>query len=144
MDKNTQKVLIYGVVGIAGTLTIFFVGKKIVNSLKSGSGETVRGIEKEIKVTELTKPESWYLTNADRLYRAMKGAGTTFQTIIDVVSAIASKSDWNKLVQVFGVRSSDNWVYSFKGNLIEWLEDELSPSEFTQIKEILNRKGVQI
>jgi len=108
-------------------------GRKGVNAAKD-----------EVKKSDLTYTDSNYQQMADTLYIAMKGAGTDYSAIKRTLSKLKTKSDWNQLVVKFGVRKTNHFYYTFEGNLIEWLIDELSGSEQESANSILSKIGVTI
>ncbi|MDD4699187.1 MAG: hypothetical protein PHV07_02880 [Oscillospiraceae bacterium] len=91
---------------------------------------------------ELTFSNLEYQNMAQRLFDAMSGAGTDEDTIYSILRMLRTRSDWFKLVDVFGVRESDAFYSGWSGNLMEWLVDELNSSEQEEVANILSRIGV--
>ena len=79
-----------------------------------------------------------YKEFANRLYTAMKGAGTDKLTIKDVFEQMINITDVLKLVQAFGYRDGEN--------LQQWLDGEVhwyKPGNIKKdINEILTKKGI--
>lgn len=135
--KN-KKVIIWIVIAIV----VIIVAIKLFK--KNNSASTVRRVAKDVITENLSFDDAQYSIWADSLYRAMKGAGTTQQTIYDVLSKLKSPDDFYKLVDAFGVKKSGTWFNTWEGNLIEWLQDELSESEMTKVNSILKKIKVSL
>lgn len=72
---------------------------------------------------------------ASQLYGAMDGMGTDFPRIKSLLAPL-SEADYQLVAQIFGTRGSS---YSFglqSQNLDEWLVNDLSSSEFQELKRI--------
>lgn len=147
LTKN--KAIQYGIAALIIIPSVVFIGwgikKYVIGSIaRDPSKDTAKDLGKEVNKNRLTYPESTYKTMADSIYRAMDGAGTTWTTVVRVISALRNADDWKMLVSTFGVKKSTVWSSSFSGNLIEWLEDELDGSEMKEISGMLNKINVTI
>ena len=90
-----------------------------------------------------------YSQMADNLFNAMNGYGTGNTTIEEELKKLKSKSDWNNLVNAFGIRKISSgfgniFQGDFTGNLPECLNDELDQDELKSANKILNKIGVSI
>lgn len=137
-----------GFLAIAFILAAYFVAKYFINKAKkTTSNKSVNEAEKEIKKSDLSYAESEYTSMADRLFQAMNGPGSTDSTIYEILNKLKNSNDWNKLVVEFGTRESTYTVWplkAFKGNLVEWLQDELDEDELKQTGEILTKINVKV
>lgn len=107
------------------------------------SDDYTRGAANSYNKNELSYTDLEYDNFAERLFDAMSGPGTDEDTVYSILKRLNNKSDWNKLIQSFGVRETDAWYSSWEGNLMEWLVDELDSSEQEEVRTILARIGVQ-
>ena len=144
-----NKGLQWGLAALIGLPTLFFAGwavkKYVIGSVtRSGDEKTADQLGKEVNKNRLSYPATTYKTMADVIYRAMDGAGTTWETITRVLGQLKNADDWKMLVAEFGERKSTVWLSTFSGNLISWLEDELDESEMKEISAMLNKINVVI
>jgi hypothetical protein len=107
------------------------------------SDDYTRDAANSYNKNELSYTDLEYKNFAERLFDAMSGAGTDEEVIYSILKRLNNKSDWNKLIEVFGVRETNAWYSDFEGNLMEWLVDELDSSEQDEVRTILGRIGVQ-
>lgn len=131
------------VVAAAAGLT-YLVAKKIIKELvvRDPSKDLGKDLGKEINTSKLSYTQSQYQTMSDSIYRAMNEGGTNWPTVVRVIKQIKNSDDWKQLVITFGIKKSTSMWSSFSGNLVEWIEDELSGSEMTEISGILSKVGV--
>ena len=80
---------------------------------------------------------------ADKLLTAMYGAGTNENRIIDAIDLAPSLVDVSRVHDKFGIEKG-MWPSTFRGDLTEWVEDELSGSELNRFKNQLKNKPVLI
>jgi uncharacterized protein (UPF0333 family) len=130
-NPKFRKLLFNAIIVIIVLIIIYIVYRKVNKAIKEAkaarqSKESVAASENAIIVNALTYADSDYHAMADKLFRAMDGAGTDTDAIEEVISKIRTKSDWNAIVKAFDIRETTAWYSRFKGNLIEWLTDELS------------------
>lgn len=126
----------------AGLVGGLFLGKK-----KEGNSN-INEVEKEIDESNLSFPESKYTVMATMLREAMDRIGTDEDTIYGVLALLKTKDDWFKLYLKFGnyLPSIFSWNAGqlSKGDLIEWLIEELDSSEIAKVRTILSKIGVMI
>ena len=147
LTKN--KAIQYGIAALIIIPSLVFVGwgikKYVIGSIAHDpSKDTAKDLGKEVNQSRLTYPETTYKTMAVSIYRAMDGAGTSWPTVVRVISALKNADDWKMLVSTFGVKKDTSWYNSFSGNLIEWLEEDLDGSEMKEISGMLNKINVTI
>ncbi len=138
-------IVIVAVLGSVGIIMSYFLVVKLMNKLKHNeSKDLVKDADKEIEAKSTTYKESDYQSMADSIYRAMDGVGTSYEPIKTIIKKLKTRSDWYALIKAFGVRSTTSWVSTFKGNLLDWLGDELDESEYNYIKDMLKLINVII
>ncbi len=108
------------------------------------SDSYTRESDNEVVSSELSFSSLEYKGMAERLYGAMNGLGTGESIILSVLGSLQTKSDWLKIVAVFGVRESTLWTSSFSGNLIQWFGTELTGDEMREVSDVLAKIGVII
>ncbi|MDR0207030.1 MAG: hypothetical protein LBI45_07235 [Bacteroidales bacterium] len=79
-----------------------------------------------------------YKEFANRLYTAMKGAGTDKTTIKDVFEQMINITDVLKLVQAFGVRDGENLQQWLDGEVHWWKPGDIKK----EINKTLTKKGI--
>jgi len=130
---------------VAIVIVVIVIISQVVKLLKKRDG-LIRAARDEINQKELSFSEAQYKIMAENLYAAMNGAGTDEEAIYTTLSTLKTKADWYKLVDVYGIKehsqSSHMGFWSFTGNLVESLHNELSSSEKTKVSNILARIGV--
>lgn len=113
-------------------LSVFFI-VTIILILKKNSSV----YDDDVVDDDLSADESDYYSWADAIFNACNGIGTDEETIYRVLRYLETKSDWNKLVTVYGT-DADN--FNLPGRLIY----ELTNSEQTKVNNILSRIGVRL
>lgn len=144
-NKALQATLV--IIGVAAvSIPVVLILKKNLSGVfsKSDSEKTVNDLAKEVNRNRLTYTEGQYKAWAGMLYQAMNGAGTNTDTVNRVIGYMKNPDDWKFLQVSFGVRKSTQYFTDYSGTLTEWLEDELSSSEFNKIVDILRKIGVTI
>lgn len=130
---------------VAVAIVVIVIITQIVKLLKKQDSLT-RGARRDTDRGKLNYADTDYRTMAENLFEAMNGAGTDEDSIYTTLSKLKSEADWYRLVDVYGVRELSNSAYmgfwSFKGNLIESLNKELSSSEKARVSSILASIGV--
>lgn len=97
---------------------------------------------RNIKNNELSFSNLEFENMSSRLLDAMSGATTDEETIYSILKRLNNISDWNKLIQVFGVRETTSMWSDWSGNLMEWIVDECDDEEQEEVRSILARIGV--
>lgn len=99
---------------------------------------TARGAEqtedKTLKKIPSTLNESTALVLADKLYSAMKGAGTNKAAVSDVFFKIKNDSDFIMLKKAFGTRDGES--------MLQWLTGDLSRKHRDDINKLLAKRKV--
>ena len=130
---------------VAIVIVVIVIISQIVKLLKKQDSLT-RGARREIDKSKLNFTETEYKTMAENLFEAMTGIGTDVDSIYTTLSRLKSQADWFKLIDVYGVRehsqSSYMGFWSFTGNLVESLNNELKSSEKARVSNILASIGV--
>lgn len=140
-----EKAVKWIVIGLAVSIGGFVIWRKIKKSAGlSKERQTQREAERQVVQSALTYDAFWYKQASDRLLAAMSGTGTSEKSVYNVIDALKNKSDWYKLVSVFGMRESKARFSKFKGNLITWLEDEFSGREMEKISAKLEKIDVTL
>lgn len=91
-------------------------------------------LDKEIISSDVTMSNSQIAAYTNKLYKAMKGAGTNEKAIRAVFEAINSKSDLLSICKKFQELYGDS--------LADWLADDLSQGDINKINQILSEKGI--
>jgi len=125
---------------IGGTIIGYKIIKKITT--RNMSKDLIKDTNEEIHTNTLSYSESEYQSMADSLFRAMDGLDTDWNIIKSVIVKLKTKSDWYMLIKDFGVKETTSWLSSFKGNLIEWLADELNSEQRKFLTDRLKIIGV--
>ena len=73
----------------------------------------------------------------------MDGAATNEAAIFRVIESLKNKSDYNKLYIEFGEQENTSFYDSFKGNLAQWIIEELSGSDLDRVLNHLESIGVE-
>jgi len=147
IQKNPKN-LLWIVGGIGGLVLIVWLGRKVVINLFQRSDaakakDLERAANKNIDTKLLSYSASYYQQLASKLYEAMRGVGTNDESIKEVMNALKNQSDYEQLIVSFGLKDGI-WGSGFSNkNMIEWLINELSTSERTTIRKILNTKNIQ-
>lgn len=96
---------------------------------------------------EPTKPENWYTIKADALELAMFDAGTDEAIIYSTFEDLENNADFEALFNAFGVRIYTGGLYPtpwMYGNLVQWLNYELSASERARVNKIMADNGLTL
>lgn len=117
-------------------IVIVFKYKDIKNLImdKAANQKLVDEANTTIKVEDISITQDQFHTYAQKLYKAMKGAGTDEKAIYEVFEAMNSRSDVQQLIKTFGVKDGEN--------LAEWLYDDLSAGDIEHINAILATKSI--
>jgi hypothetical protein len=146
MEQGNKKLSIGITVGsiLVGILILIFIVDKIQKMLQGG--QLRRDTKQEIDALQdqglqATYLDSWYSTQADRLYSAMKSDwwnpvtwGTDESTIKTVFGALMNDIDFIKLQTAFG----DKEGY----NMFQWLDGDLDSYDKQAINQSLASKGI--
>lgn len=117
-------------------IVIVFKYKDIKNLIldKAANQKLVDEANTTIKVEDISITQDQFHTYAQKLYKAMNGAGTDEKAIYEVFEAMNSRSDVQQLIKTFGVKDGEN--------LAEWLYDDLSAGDIEHINAILATKSI--
>ena len=140
--KNPKTILYISIL----LVVIFFIAKYAIKQFqKTTNDKLLDNVENDIKNNDLSYADSEYSIMADQLETAMRGVGTDITLMKTVLNRLKTKSDWLKLVSVFGTRPYGNWFYTHEGTLINWIEDEyFKDSTKAELNGILSKINVQI
>ena len=101
---------------------------------KQANQKLVDEANQTIVVSDISITQDQFHTYAQKLYKAMKGAGTDEKAIYEVFEAMNSRSDVQQLIKTFGVKDGEN--------LTEWLYDDLNAGDIEHINAILATKSI--
>lgn len=134
-----QFIIGFSVIAIISIIIYFVLTKTGVKD------DYVRDNEDEIKPNELSYSEAEFKNIANQIEEALFDYWVVESQIMNNLKKLKNKSDWAKLVSVFGVRTIDGWNVSTsltKGNLAEWLNDRLDAGEINEVSAILQKINV--
>lgn len=140
-----KKYIKYAAIAGGVLLVLYFIKQRGKGQGQwSGGGNSGGGGSQPQEDTSLP-----YAALADDLFNAMNGYGTDESKIYEVLSILKNKSQWNTLVNTYGVRKLSSgrgnvFQSDFNGNLSNSLKNELSSSELQAANNILNKIGVSI
>jgi len=147
-DNKPLKIAITVIISAAAVaVTGWAVNKYVIAAIKGDpSKDASKEAGKEVNKNNLTYKNqmSRYRMIADAMYRAMDGAGTDVDAIYNQANYIKNIDDWKQVIYEFGSRETTSMVSKFKGNLIEWLTDELDISEVNKLNTILKKANVTV
>ena len=139
---DVKKVIIFSALGVGTVIGATIAVKQVIKLIKRDEGKKYLNDSKDdIVKSDKTYTDAAYQAMSDSLYTAMKGGGTDYPTVEHILKQLKTKTDYILLAQAFDVRKVDNWVYSFSGNLNQWLVDEIDADER---EELLGHLGVHI
>lgn len=133
---DVKKIILFLLVlGVVGWLLTYW-GVRVFGMLKNQirNNKLVAKANAEINAGEVTLTTAQVYSMADRLYRAMKGAGTDEDAIYSVFRSLRTRSDLMLLESTFGVRGGMS--------LSEWLTAELNQKERDVLNQILVSNGI--
>lgn len=133
-----KKILLYGGIGLVLLVLVVIVAVRIYRRSKN----TVKDLP--VNAGNLSFNDSEFKIMAGQLYTAMHGAGTDEQSIYRILEKLKTIDDWNALIKAFGIKEKGTWFTPFRGNLLDWLQDELSAKELKKCNEILGLIGASI
>jgi hypothetical protein len=127
-----------------GVLLVLYFIKQKGKGQWSGGGNGGGGSQPPKEDTSLP-----YAALSDDLFNAMNGYGTNESKIYEVLRLLNNKSQWDSLVNTYGVRklsSGRGNVFNsdFNGNLPNSLKNELDSGELKTANSILSKIGVSI
>lgn len=96
---------------------------------------------------EPTKPANWYVVSADALELAMFDIGTNTGPIYSIFGDLENNADFEALFNAFGVRTYTGGLIPtpwLAGNLVQWLNEELSQGQLNQVNEIMAQNGLTL
>jgi len=115
--------LMVGAIGLG--LGVIWIGKKFLTSI-------IDDFQEELCQDKIHLIGS-ACNYADRLYSAIDGPGTNNQTVFEVLNAIQTKREYNRVAKAYDHLTRGN-------NLNEDLKDDLSESEFSAAVRIIGSK----
>ncbi len=126
----------WAVVALCVVLLVYMlkrgVGDKVVDAVKNR--QLAVSLDNEVTVTNVSRTEVQLKADADKLHKAMSGAGTDEDAIYAVFQNQQTRSDVLSLISAFGLRDGET--------LGEWLSSDLSASELRKVNQILEDKGI--
>jgi len=139
--SNPKRLLALAIIIVLIALAVYFFWGKIKGLFSSIQTkiDTDKDIKEEI---ENGNPPSYsdakYKEFANRIYTAMKGAGTDKKTIRDVFEQMNNITDVLKLVQAFGVRDNETLQQWLDGEVHWWKPGDIKK----EINALLTKKGI--
>lgn len=124
---------------------LWYIKRKVLTGLgletdsEQKESEQTQVSQTKVVSKNLKMPIQEYVNLGNKMYTAMKGAGTDEDMIKSVLSQIKNNDDWQQLVKSFGVKDGDN--------LITWLRNDLPEKshfgyDLSDIRKALASKGV--
>lgn len=151
MAIETEKMPGWAVGIIAVIITAIAAGASVIGyklikkaTTHNESNDVVNDAGKSVTTSNLSFPQSTYSTLASVLFTAMDGIGTDTSKVFSTIQTLKTTDDWLALVGAFGTKKATGWATSYSGNLVEWLSDELSTSEYSKLEGILKLIHVTI
>ena len=134
-----SKAFKYVLISIVVLIIFFVVWKKFGKSKEETEEEEKKTnlneeINAELNKAKITLSQVQLNTLADKIYKAVKGAGSDETSIYNAMRTLQTKDDALSLIKTFGVRDSMT--------LREWLYDDLNNSEISKINDIFLSKGI--
>lgn len=133
-----KKMLVYGGIGLALLIIVVIVAVWI----RRRKQNTVKDLP--VNTANVSLHDSELKIMAGQLYTAMHGAGTDEKSIYRILEKLKTVDDWNALIKTFGIKEKGTWFTPFRGNLLDWLQDELTSKELKKCNEILGLIGATI
>ena len=125
--------ILWGVIAVAViAVVVYFVIKKTKKSKEQKEYEAQT--EAKVNYSNLSMTKTEFTDLANKLYRAVKGLGTTTDHVYEVFNALQTDSDLEYLKLIFGTKDDMN--------LVEWMYDDLSKKELQRVNKILSDKGI--
>jgi hypothetical protein len=123
---------------VVGFFLVSLLLKKVSGLFGFGSSEqdqediNFQKINDSIVINDksLLQNKAYYKGVAEATYTAMSGLGTDEETVFAVIKGLNSE-ELKQVFKDFGVRSS--WLI-FNGNLAKWYKDELSSSDYSDMR----------
>ncbi|MDR2962732.1 MAG: hypothetical protein LBU90_03705 [Bacteroidales bacterium] len=145
LDPRLQKIILVTIVVIVAYVGYTFLKPKIQEWFLSKNRESER--KSEINKNDLSYSDVEYRDMAATIFNAMDGIGTNVEAIYNVARKMKTKSDWLRLVDVFGIKEVNSGLFfvgNYKGNLPELLPTELSSGEMQELNFILKSINVSL
>lgn len=143
MQVNEYLKLMGVAAGLSAGLFVSYKVYKQVSSKMNENNET-SDYKKEIVKTDLSFTESEYKTMADRIHVALNQPwNDNEKTVYETLQKLKTKSDWLKLIKMFGVRKRGraDWLSS-NMTLPQYLEEAMEWWEISKVKTILSKINV--
>lgn len=136
---NKDLLLKYGMIAIVVLIMFFVVWNRFGKSKQETEDankqrDIANEVNNAITTSNVTLTQVQLNTLADKIYNAVKGAGTDEKSIYDAMRTLQTKDDVLALIKTFSVRDSMT--------LREWIYDDLNNSEVSKINDILLSKGI--
>lgn len=134
---------------VLGLIVLVWIKNKIssaTDSLDFSTSEEEKASDKSqiqqgtpVVTKSLSYPIAEYKNLANKIYNAMKGAGTDEDAIESVINMIKNQSDWNQVIKDFGIKDGNN--------LITWMRDDITESsrfayDLSDIRKVLQLNNV--
>ncbi len=138
-EKSPTNPILY-VVGIGLGIGAGYGVYKLAKTAIEKKQLKVDDVNHEIKRNEVSFTDSEFSIMANNLFKAMDGCATDEELIFSVFRKFKTRSDFFKLVKVFGVKTISCWATgSEKGDLTSLLVTELGDSEKAELQKILSK-----
>jgi len=139
--NNPKRLIALLIIIIVLAIAIYFSWSKLKGLFRNVQTKIEKESEINKEISNGNPPsytDNEYRDFANRIYTAIKGAGTDTKTIKNIFEKMNNITDVLKLVQAFGVRDGEN--------LHEWLDGEVhwwKPGDIKKdINKILTAKGI--
>lgn len=136
---NKDLLLKYSMIAIVVLIMFFVVWSRFGKSKQETEDankqrDIANEVNNAITTSNVALSQVQLNTLADKIYKAVKGAGSDEKSIYDAMRTLQTKDDVLALIKTFSVRDSMT--------LREWLYDDLNNSEISKINDIFLSKGI--
>lgn len=144
LTKNPRKALVYAILFVLIIIAIYWLFSKLKGGITSIVDNISNVRDNPVEDDNLTHDDTIYKQDANTIFNAMNGAGTDYDTIVNVVTRdINNNDDWNKLKREFGTRTLKIGLWDdMTGNLVECLASELDRYEKANFNAHLKQRNI--
>lgn len=126
-----------GIIGIVAAVLAYYFGSRSGKASVATPNEATSAAS-EIDTANLTYSLSTYDTMANKLYAALGSIFTDEESVYSVFTSMRTIDDIKQTIKAFGAKG----VWPFNGTLSEWIYQEMSSSEISQINSIFSRNNI--